>query len=265
MKLILVLVLVLLTLASPHSLLFAEPVRVLSYNIHAGTGTDGVLDLERIAGVIKESKAEIVALQEVDKITKRSGGRDLASEVGELTGMEVVFGASMEYGGGHYGNAFLIETNAGWKIASSRTHTLPAPAGNEPRSVLEIQLTSERAGVPSLTVFSTHWCHRDEANRLAAARFVNALVAESNTTTFLIGDLNATPKSHPLTVLLEAGWKNPATAEVPTVPVISPQRQIDFVLLRSEWEWKALEVRALDDRPEASDHLPLVTVIEFLR
>lgn len=59
--------------------------------------------------------------------------------------------------------------------------------------------------------------------------------------------------------------RNPAAAEEPTVPVISPQRQIDYVFLRSEWEWKALEVRALDDRPEASDHLPLLTVIEFWR
>jgi endonuclease/exonuclease/phosphatase family metal-dependent hydrolase len=224
-----------------------------------------VLDLERIAGVIKESKAEIVALQEVDKITRRSGGRDLASELGELTGMKAVFGASMEYGGGHYGNAFLIRTEVGWKITSTRTHALPAPAGNEPRSVLEIQLSSGRAAVPSLTVFSTHWCHREEANRLAAAKFVNELVSDSKVTTLLIGDLNAMPKSLPLTALLEAGWQNPATEEVPTVPVINPQRQIDYVLLRSELEWKALEVKALDHRPEASDHLPLVTVIEFLR
>lgn len=39
-------------------------VGVLTYNIHSGIGTDGVYDVERIAGVIRRSKADIVCLQE---------------------------------------------------------------------------------------------------------------------------------------------------------------------------------------------------------
>jgi len=37
-------------------------------------------------------------------------------------------------------------------------------------------------------------------------------------------------------VLLEAGWQNPATVEVPAVPVISRQRQTGYVLRWSELE-----------------------------
>ena len=39
-------------------------VGILTYNIHSGVGTDGAYDLERVAGVIRRSKAEIACLQE---------------------------------------------------------------------------------------------------------------------------------------------------------------------------------------------------------
>jgi endonuclease/exonuclease/phosphatase family metal-dependent hydrolase len=42
-------------------------VTVMSFNIHHGRGTDDVLDLERIAGVIAGSGAGIAGLQEVDR------------------------------------------------------------------------------------------------------------------------------------------------------------------------------------------------------
>ncbi len=50
----------------------------MTYNIHHGEGTDGKLDLERIAALIKQEQADIVALQEVDRSATRTGKRDLA-------------------------------------------------------------------------------------------------------------------------------------------------------------------------------------------
>ena len=55
--------------------------RVLSYNIHHGEGTDGKLDLKRIAKLIRDSKADLVALQEVDKKVSRSQGVDQAADI----------------------------------------------------------------------------------------------------------------------------------------------------------------------------------------
>ena len=40
----------------------APPLRVLTYNLHHGEGTDGVLDLERIARVIEDADVDLVAL-----------------------------------------------------------------------------------------------------------------------------------------------------------------------------------------------------------
>ena len=47
--------------------------RVMTYNIHHAEGLDGKVDLERIANVIRQSNADVIALQEVDKNTGQIG------------------------------------------------------------------------------------------------------------------------------------------------------------------------------------------------
>ena len=81
--------------------------RVLSYNIHHGRGTDGVVDLPRIARVIRGCEADVAVLQEVDDRTTRTGGVDQTAELARLTGMHAVFGRQIDYQGGRYGQAIL--------------------------------------------------------------------------------------------------------------------------------------------------------------
>ena len=59
--------------------------RVLTSNIHHGEGMDGRIDLARIAKLIRQSRAGIVALQEVEQRTKRNGGVDALGTLGEMT------------------------------------------------------------------------------------------------------------------------------------------------------------------------------------
>lgn len=42
----------------------AAMVRILTYNVHSGVGTDGVYELDRVAGVIRRTGADIACLQE---------------------------------------------------------------------------------------------------------------------------------------------------------------------------------------------------------
>ncbi len=66
--------------------------RVMSYNIHTGIGTDGVSDLGRIASVIRDADVDVVALQEVDvHWADRSDYVDQATELARLTDMSVYF------------------------------------------------------------------------------------------------------------------------------------------------------------------------------
>ena len=62
----------------------SRTLRVLTYNIHHAAGTDGKVDIERIARVIQSAKPDLVALQEVDQATKRSGGVDQLARLAEL-------------------------------------------------------------------------------------------------------------------------------------------------------------------------------------
>ena len=74
----------------------ADTIRILAYNIHHGAGMDGILDLRRVAALIRELDPDLVALQEIDSATTRTGGVDQAAELGRLTGLTPIFGRFVE-------------------------------------------------------------------------------------------------------------------------------------------------------------------------
>ena len=84
-----------------------EQVTVLSYNIHHGVGMDGKLDLQRIGKIIKKVNPDIVALQEVELKTKKTGNIDQAKVLAKATGLNYAFGPAINFAGGKYGNAIL--------------------------------------------------------------------------------------------------------------------------------------------------------------
>jgi endonuclease/exonuclease/phosphatase family metal-dependent hydrolase len=71
-------------------------VSIMSYNIHNGTGMDGIRDYGRIAQVIKEIDPDVVALQEVDSVNARNGNLNGAAEIANAAGMHWTFGASLK-------------------------------------------------------------------------------------------------------------------------------------------------------------------------
>ena len=79
-------------LASPASASREVSLRVLSYNIHTGIGSDGALDLARTADAIRDTRADVVALQEVDvHWDARSDFRDQAADLARPLRMRVFF------------------------------------------------------------------------------------------------------------------------------------------------------------------------------
>lgn len=236
----------------------AEPwrVRVLSYNIHHAEGTDGKLDLDRIARVISAAEPDLVALQEVDYKTERGGGADELAELAKRTGLTPVAGDNIDYQGGRYGNAALVRG----RVVSSKNRLLPHVSG-EQRGVLQVEVAAAE-GRPALGFFVTHLDHRrEEAERVAGAKFINGLVAGSSIPAILAGDLNATPESDTLKTF-GAAWQNPTEGKsLPTIPSDRPGRQIDFVLCRPPGAWRVVEAKVIEE-PVASDHRPLLVVLE---
>jgi endonuclease/exonuclease/phosphatase family metal-dependent hydrolase len=232
---------------------------VLTYNIHHGEGTDGVFDLERLAAVIRDSGADLVALQEVDVRTQRASGVDQAAELARLTGMEVRFGEAIPYSGGSYGDAVLsslpIQAEAVWK--------LPAEPNHEERVAVGVMV--ELANGARIRFISTHLDHtRDPSDRVRQAQSIMEQAfppGKQAPPTLLLGDMNAEPGSAPMKVFEEL-FTSAAPDGVLSYPSDRPERAIDWVLFTPAGAWEVVEVHALDE-PVASDHAPVRAVLRY--
>ncbi len=231
--------------------------RCLTYNIHHAEGVDGKLDLERIASVIRQSNADLVALQEVDQSVQRTGNVDQPDELARLTGMHVVFGGNIPLQGGHYGNAVLSR----FPIVQQQNIPLPNLNQGEQRGVLDLVVSTPQG---HLRILATHLDHRpNHQERIASIGKIAELVSQSpELPTLLLGDLNATWDSPPMQDARSI-WHPSHDRELPTIPAAEPNRQIDYVLFQPADRFR---VKTCDVIAEAvaSDHRPLVAEIELL-
>jgi endonuclease/exonuclease/phosphatase family metal-dependent hydrolase len=228
--------------------------RVLTYNIHHGAGNDEVLDLERIARLIRTLEPDLVALQEVDIRTERTGGVDQAAELGRLTGMSAVFGPFMDFQGGEYGMAVL----SALPIVDSRNHRLPE--GAEPRSALAVRVRLP-GDAGELTFVGIH-LYRTEEERLAQTRrLLDELPSEAEGPVILAGDFNSRPGSSVMELIGETFTVADKGGDRFTFPSHRPDREIDFVAWRPDGRFAVVESRAIDE-PVASDHRPVLLVLE---
>jgi endonuclease/exonuclease/phosphatase family metal-dependent hydrolase len=228
--------------------------RVLTYNIHHGEGTDGKVDLPRIAKVIRGTDPDVVALQEVDQKTKRTGGIDQTAELARLTGMHGRFGKAIDYQGGEYGQAILSRT----PIDAGKVDLLPGEPEREQRIAFGTLVTIDGT---EFTFATTHLHHANDEFRQRQATKLNDLFAERIHPMIIAGDLNANPDSKPLEILTPK-WLVATGDNLFTFPAEKPTKQIDYILARPKSIFAIRSVSVVDE-PVASDHRPLLAVIEI--
>ena len=222
------------------------PLRVMAYNIKHGRGNDGVVDLERIARVIRRLNPDVVALQEVDLRVTRSRNIDEAATLGELTGLKHhQFGRFMDFQGGQYGMAVIS------RYPISDITNLKLPEGAEPRSSLVVKI---EAPTP-FRLANVHF-YRTEQERLAQARtLLDFLKARQDIPCVIAGDFNSQPKSAVLELFSD--WNIPSKGDDHlTFSSDKPRVEIDFVLFRPRTAFSVREMDVIDE-PVASDHRPL--------
>ncbi|MCL4740580.1 MAG: endonuclease/exonuclease/phosphatase family protein [Phycisphaerales bacterium] len=225
--------------------------KVLTYNIRHGEGMDGIIDLERIAAVIRDAAPDVVALQEVDSGVARSGGVDQAETLGELTGMAHAFAPFMEYQGGEYGLAVL----SAHPIVSTRAIQLP-PGRHEPRAALAVGIALPEG--PPLTIVCLHldWLEDDSERFAQAEALIGAL--EGPSAAILAGDFNDTPGSRTIGAFEAAGFlaAEPQRSGAETFPADLPRTRIDYIMHRPSFAFVA-EAETLGESV-ASDHRPVL-------
>jgi endonuclease/exonuclease/phosphatase family metal-dependent hydrolase len=245
-------------------------IRVITYNIHHGEGTDRKLDLPRIAKALLATKPDVVALQEVDQKTRRAEGVDQPAELARLTGMAVVFGRNIDYDGGGYGTAVLtrlpVRSHESVKLKSFYAST---PQHAEQRAVQVVELGDKET--PGLLFLCTHLDYRPKDDeRFNSAITINELVRKRGDAPVIIaGDFNAMPESRVIREFAKewkiVGFTGSASEAKPqaallTFPSRLPDRWIDYVMIRPVDRWQVVEARVLDE-PVASDHRPLLAVL----
>ncbi len=228
--------------------------RVMTYNIHHGEGLDGKVDLLRIAELIRDERADLVALQEVDRGVARTARRDLPAELAALTGMTCVFSNNFSFQGGEYGNAILSRfpirrwTNTHYRML------IP----DEQRGLLQ---TVVDIGGREVAFLNTHIDYRpDDKERWANVGEIESIVAGyGNTPVILCGDFNAVPDSRVIRRVAERfddTWAKVGDGPGLTIPVKQPAKRIDYLWVTKDGPIQPL--KAWVPSTEASDHLPVV-------
>jgi len=234
------------------------PFRVLTYNIHHGEGIDGKIDLERIAALIKENNADIVALQEVDKGVERTARRDLPQELAKLTGMSVYFDRNIIYQGGDYGNAVLTKFPIKQK---KNTHYKMLREG-EQRGALQLVLDVHGK---DLLFIDTHIDYRsDDAERFINADELKQIVEKAGKMPVIMcGDFNDSPGSRThqkIKGFISDTWELIGQGDGFTIPSENPKNRIDYIWISKE-TIEPLKIVVL--KSIASDHLPVLGEFRF--
>jgi endonuclease/exonuclease/phosphatase family metal-dependent hydrolase len=222
--------------------------RVVSFNIHHGTvGRRGPVDPDQLGEVCRSFEADVIALQEVDRETYRTGRADLAAVAAGACGMAHVFGASRWYPGGRYGNALLAR---GTITAATVTALPKVPASRfwrERRTALEASVTVDDRTV---WVACTHLAVPRAQNAVQLAWLLDHLRGRPQPQV-VVGDLN---RPRDLVEAEAAAGGLRAARHGPTFPVSKPRRTIDHVFVSPELEVVGTEVR----RTSMSDHAALI-------
>ena len=233
--------------------------RILSYNIHHAEGVDGKLDVPRIAQVILSVEPDLVALQEVDKNTTRTGKVNQDIELANITKMNSVFGSNITFQGGQYGNAILSK----FPIIKNKNFLLPNVDSGEQRGLLRSQI--QISNKENILFFSTHLDHRrSDTERLASAEAINQIISLDNKSpAILAGDFNDVPDSPTLNELGKV-WLRTNKKILRTIPASKPSRQIDYIFVQPKEHWKIIESQVLDE-DIASDHRAIFSIIELIK
>ncbi|MRG45427.1 endonuclease/exonuclease/phosphatase [Chitinophaga sp. SYP-B3965] len=231
-----------------------DTLRVMTYNIHhcnpPSKEATGEIDIDAIANVIKSQHPDVLALQEVDVNTKRSGNIDQAAVLASKTGMHVYFGKAIDYDGGGYGVAILSK----FPLKHTKTIRLPEASDStvEDRVVAIAEITLRNG--KKLTIGSTHFDVKKAANREEQAAALNNITASP---LIIAGDLNCTPESAAFK-LLSPKFTSSCTDCGFTIPVNAPKRVIDHIIFSPAFSVKTSTVV---NETYASDHLPVVAEI----
>lgn len=165
-------------------------VRIASYNIHSGVGTDAVYNIERIIQVLQEIEPDIIAIQEVTTDPGICGNTDPVALLRQSFGPYICAAASLIGSrGNHYGNLVLSRH----PIIRSSTGDLSSH-NREPRNIIDLEIMVDTT---LLRVITTHMGLKYAERRAQISRLLPYLARDRDKPVVLLGDMNEWRRGSP--------------------------------------------------------------------
>jgi endonuclease/exonuclease/phosphatase family metal-dependent hydrolase len=217
--------------------------RVATFNIRHGAPPGRWADHRAMARAVAGLRADVVALQEVDRRVVRSWFVDQARAAARRSGAEAHFAAARPCGpGGRYGNALVV------RGTTLRTQHMRLPGPGEARVALfaDVVVADRR-----LSVVATHLQNRRSGAVSQAPGQLEAVLHELTAWPepwCLAGDLNL--RADTVEPMLAAAGLVPVRSG-PTFPAHEPKVRIDWIATRGLGVGHAEvpDVRTSDHRP----------------
>jgi endonuclease/exonuclease/phosphatase family metal-dependent hydrolase len=223
---------------------------IASYNTHGGVGLDFRFAPRRVARVVLELQADIIALQE---LTTRAAGFDMLEELRLDTGYHAIAGPTLQRGASGFGNGLLTRC----PVVSVARIKLDV-ARREPRGAIDAVLDCH--GAP-LRVIATHLGLSPAERHEQIGRLLDVIRAGPDMPTVLLGDLNEWfLRRRSLRWLHEHFGESPACA---TFPSPLPMLALDRIWIAPAAALRRVRVHKSLRARIASDHLPLVADISW--
>lgn len=227
--------------------------RLITYNIHGGTGTDGRHDYARIGHFLAKNDIDIALLQEMDT---RPEERNTQQDIEDISAGHFNYflaAPTIAEPSGWYGNALLSR----YPIVK---HTIiDISQGNrQPRNILETFIETPKG---RLHVVNTHKGLRRFERFQQMARLHALLQRESDVPLVVGGDINQWYSwSKPLRRLNELLQRHQTQA---TFPTAFPLFQLDRLWSRPAELVKQVTVIKTEETRVYSDHYPILAELDF--
>jgi endonuclease/exonuclease/phosphatase family metal-dependent hydrolase len=236
--------------------------RVVTYNVHKCRGLDRRVRPARIASVLRELDADVIALQEV---LSYGGGAeremDQARFIAEELGYEYCLGENRKHKGAAYGNAVLSRLS--WNSVENYDITW---RGRERRGALRVDVQVENgAGSKSpLHLFNVHLGTAFIERRHQGRQLVGEKILRNPELTgarIVVGDFNEWTRglaTRLLSAEMRAADIRTHLKSARTYPGALPLVHLDHIYYDPPLELTSLRLHKSLTALVASDHLPLV-------
>ena len=225
----------------------ADYLKIMSYNVRSAKGMDGIRDYQRVANIIRNAAPDVVAVQELDSMTRRNGGVDALGEIAIRAQMHPTYCPAIEFDGGKYGIGILS------REVPLKVERIPLPGREEERALVVAEFGK--------FLFACTHLSLTEEDRMASLEIIKGIGARAEKPLYLAGDLNAEPNSEFIKEL-SRDFKILNDTTKMTFPADSPDRVLDYIAVwRGTAPKHSVESRKVHQEPMASDHRPVEVVL----